>query len=366
MSARTRRRPGPALTAAIVSATLLTLATGTVAQPAMPKPWQSAPNGQAARVTAYEVIELPLPGYYVSDARINQRGLVAGTAGWRLGGTGFFWDERSGTVTLGGTEGDFGLITSITDLNNAGRAIGLMAGTGYVVWGAGGQMTPVPTPDGWVVDLRAINASGAIAGAGMTPGGLSFVLRRPNGQWVQSAALQAWTGLTVVGVDSSGTVAGTATGQDRTRAVVWRERREPIDLGVLPGDLDSRAAAIDNRGTVVGTSSHPDIGARAYYWTERTGMVELAGLPGATFTQAAGIDTSGIIYGSIDGRAVMWTARGELVDLASLVTLPEGYALALASGADARGRILAIVSQWPIPDDGRGTTFRAVLLVPSR
>jgi probable HAF family extracellular repeat protein len=359
---RPERPAAAALAGSLAVALTLTLTLGAGHVLSNPVAGQPLTTAQAARAVSYEVIVIRLPGLYVGQARINPRGTVAGTAHWPLGGAAFIWDERGGMTLLQGPDTPWGPSSYITDLNAAGRAIGHLSETGWVTWGPGNRMNRIATPDGWMAELSAINVSGTIAGAAYTPEGLAFVLRRPNGEFLQSPPLDAFNRLVVTGVSATGLVVGTAhDALGRSRALAWRQGSPFIDLGVLPGDLDSAATAVDNRGTVIGTSHHPTTGRRAFRWTERDGMVHLPGLGEPPFDWALGIDHSGNIYGSSNGRAVMWTARNDPVDLTALADLPPGMTLTHALGADARGRILAVDTTR---QDWHGST--AVLLVPRR
>ena len=62
------------------------------------------------------------------------------------------------------------------------------------------------------------------------------------------------------------------------RAVLW-ERGRPIDLGTLPGDLQSEAAAINYRGQIVGSSSDQNGNSRPFLWKDGV-MTELPDLGG--------------------------------------------------------------------------------------
>ena len=91
------------------------------------------------------------------------------------------------------------------------------------------------------------------------------------------------------------------------------------DLGMLPGGGDffftfSRAADINNRGQIVGTSMTASRNSHAFLW-EKGEMTDLGTLPGAGefgFSVASGINNRGQVVGFSTGapdrfHAVLWT-----------------------------------------------------------
>jgi probable HAF family extracellular repeat protein len=101
-----------------------------------------------------------------------------------------------------------------------------------------------------------------------------------------------------------------------------------IDLGALPGDIDSRALGLNNHGVVVGVSgaNFSDSGSRAFIWDRDRGMRPLPALPGGTECSAVAINRSGAAVGWSEvgtGRrrrrhAVRWSSAGEPEDLGTL------------------------------------------------
>ena len=71
------------------------------------------------------------------------------------------------------------------------------------------------------------------------------------------------------------------------------------DLGVLPGQLYSRANGINARGQVVGFSSlqRDSSESRAFTWTAQSGMIDIGTLGGA-YAQAYAINDAGFITGN--------------------------------------------------------------------
>src|SRR6266851_33804 len=131
-------------------------------------------------------------------------------------------------------------------------------------------------------------------------------------------------------------------------AVIWGPRGDEIQqLPPLPGDPDSAATAINDRGEVAGFSdlpgddpNHPNF--HAFRWTRRGGIEDLGTLPGDRLSLAFGINEGGQVVGqSIGGsgsRAFLWE-NGVMVDLNALVP-PGSPFLIYANDVNDAGRIV--------------------------
>jgi uncharacterized membrane protein len=131
----------------------------------------------------------------------------------------------------------------------AGSSISAQAAPQYTVT-ALGQL-----PGGYSLDAYALNDSGSVTGFGGTPAG-NFAFLRDNGA--------------------------------------------PINLGLLPGALNSGGHDINNQGVIVGSSS-----GSAFTW-QAGQMSALQGLPGATYNSAYAINDKGDIVGDSGGTAAIW------------------------------------------------------------
>ncbi|HIG26347.1 MAG TPA: hypothetical protein EYQ50_00545 [Verrucomicrobiales bacterium] len=88
------------------------------------------------------------------------------------------------------------------------------------------------------------------------------------------------------------------------------------DLGTLPGDISSRAAAINNRGEVVGWSNASDGLTHAFRW--RQGAMTPLLIPDSLESLASDINNLGDIVGAVirDGKRRAFLCRNDqVVDL---------------------------------------------------
>ena len=105
-----------------------------------------------------------------------------------------------------------------------------------------------------------------------------------------------------LGINSAGMIVGDAFPvgpmEPRSHATLWKGGI-PMDLGVLKGQMYSRANDINAMGQVVGYSGQqrdsPE--SRAFVWTGGTGMIDIGTLGGA-YAQAYAINDAGFITGA--------------------------------------------------------------------
>jgi probable HAF family extracellular repeat protein len=116
-----------------------------------------------------------------------------------------------------------------------------------------------------------------------------------------------------------------------------------IELGTLPGDVQSLAFDINNPGQIVGRSGNWDPGCEtgkctAVLWDNGT-ITDLGMLPGDDYSEARAINNQGKIVGlsgtSTGVHAVLWE-NGTITDLG----MPPWDDSALASGINERGQII--------------------------
>jgi probable HAF family extracellular repeat protein len=148
----------------------------------------------------------------------------------------------------------------------------------------------------------------------------------------------------VVGI--SGTCYKAVGASSAKHAVLWENGRA-IDIGNLGGIAWNTPAAINNRGEVAGFSDlpgddpdHPNF--HAFRWTRRAGIEDLGTLPGDRLSLAYGINEGGQVVGQSVGRggsrAFLWES-GVMVDLNALVP-PGSPLLIYANDINEAGRIV--------------------------
>lgn len=120
-------------------------------------------------------------------------------------------------------------------------------------------------------------------------------------------------------------------------ATVWNLAGNPSPLPPLAGFAESRAIGIGDTGAVFGTSENP--GKTPTVWTGS--QPRALSLGGGTTGVPSSIDSLGNVYGSIDGKAVIWPSGGEPTDLNAILSFSTpGWVLTNALGIDGQGRIL--------------------------
>jgi probable HAF family extracellular repeat protein len=186
-----------------------------------------------------------------------------------------------------------------------------------------GRVTPVP------VAGRFLTPDGTVVGDVVTrenPGGTPATWR--DGRTTELEVPRGWKGEPHAGAGD--TVVGRLTkagasgdgGQDAAAAVAWRKG----ELEYLPplGGRQSVAAAVNGRGTVVGTSRTPDPDGRRHAVLWRDGRVtDLGTLDGEGESWAVDVSDDDVAVGwsstrGGDRRAVAWV-RGGIVDLGAAV-----------------------------------------------
>lgn len=177
-------------------------------------------------------------------------------------------------------------------------------------------------------ELPAINANGQVAFSLNTPAGSRAWFY--DGAALHDIGTLGGTGAFAAALNDAGQVAGyagNASGFDH--AFVWSAAAGMVDLGTLPDAANSRAAAINNRGVVVGTSEGiPLAPPHAFRWSAGGGMQDLGAFSTgfASFSSAMAINDAGLIAGfssldSGDRHAFVWTPEAGLADIDTLASI---------------------------------------------
>jgi probable HAF family extracellular repeat protein len=179
-------------------------------------------------------------------------------------------------------------------------------------------------------------------------------------------------------VNDSGQVVGisgicdNAIGEFSARHALLWENGKPIDLGNFGGVAWNTPTAINNRGQIVGFADLPGdqdggLNPIAFLWTKEHGIQKLLPYPGDANSLAWGINERGQAVGqSIDAsgnsRAVIWQ-DGEPIDLNALIPPDSPLYLTLANDINDRGEI---AGQACVASGGVcGAETPAILLIPT-
>ena len=142
----------------------------------------------------------------------------------------------------------------------------------------------------------------------------------------------------------------TAGGVPRSHGVFWDGAGKPRDLGILPGYTDSIGKAINNNGQIAGwvgvTGGTPGrkltFHYQAFLW-QNGKMRGLGSIPRIPDSKAAALNDKGQIVGNAyyrtDEAALLWQ-NGKVYELNTLVPPRSGWKLQNALGINARGQII--------------------------
>ena len=259
----------------------------------------------------------PVSDTYVTPAAVNVRGQIVGTISNSAIGPAqaFLWEPDLGIRTLGTLPGHD--TANANDINDAGQVVG---SSGDVETGA--QSAFLWQSDG--MEELEVSLGGDRHGA--------------------------------TGINRAGEVVGSSSiGDDGTEHAFFLDRHgEVLDLGTVSEvNATTSAAALNNRGTVVGTDSGPAL-STAFIWNERRGLHPFD-QPDATSVLPHAINDAaevvGVMFPPDRTRAFLWNARDGLSDLGSLGGTDTDAAEAL--DVNRRGTIVG----WSQTAGGVGVAF---------
>lgn len=281
---------------------------------------------------------------------LNNRGLVVGAVDALH--TPFFsyaavWDGHKAT----GWEAISTIPTFATAINDAGQIAGYTVGMysrQAMLW-RGGTATALPAVGGDYGGAISINASGDAVGESSTAGNqASHATLWTNGSAIDLGTLGGGLSSIAWDINDRGDIVGNSTISDDysiSRAVLWKNH-VAYDLGTFGGadSSSSSAAAINNRGQIVGLSRTVDGKWSAVLWENGT-IRDLGTLAGGTGANANDINNAGQIVGQSDnanlqGRATLWQGD-RIIDLNTRVAPIPGITLNTAIRINDSGQILA-------------------------
>jgi len=260
--------------------------------------------------------------------RVNAAGQIAGDFQFNAVTRAMRHDPGAGRIPLDvptGTTQSIG-----TSINASGVVVGRVSYTGGTVgavWAPDSSVTLMQNPPGnWSYSTPAgINDSGVVCGSAT----LALVGADPQEAWRWSPAtgyefLDSIGGIEsfVRDINSAGLCAGHATlASGSVRAVRWGLDGAATVLGLPPGATQTFAAAINDSGAVVGTTTS---NGDAWVFTDATGIVRLPDFGTGLKAAAYDINNAGWILGWADVAPfktvpVVWDPQRNLHSIADLV-----------------------------------------------
>lgn len=281
----------------------------------------------------------------------------------------FLW--QNGMMSDLGTLG--GVASQANGLNAAGRVVGYSRiGAGSVhhatFWNGTAviDLTPdLPAPDTSVG--YAVNAADHVAGA-LTAGGIPRAFIWSAGVVTLLPDLTG-AGAFAFGLNDVGQVVGAAYSPDVTplgqmaHAVSWQDGAI-TDLGLLPGDEDSSAVAVNSAGQIVGSSGRtdPDTYEAQYRPFLHSGGVMTAIPAPSGEAYASDINDSGVVVGTMRAGGGLskfhaWIYADGVVTNLNTVIPAAGLHLVSAKAIGNDGRVAGVA----VDAQGR---YHAYLLTP--
>jgi probable HAF family extracellular repeat protein len=322
----------------------------------------------AAEQTTFTITDLGgLSGTQFANATsINDSGQIVGTSANHA----FLWEN--GVMTDLGTLG--GNLSAANAINDRGQIVGestTSSGEKHAFLWEHGVMKDLGTP-GETSSAHGINRRGeivgAISGKNLRGGAVQW---KNGGRHFLGDLGPSGSGSTAIAINDNGEVVGVSSGLASNsggvvRAVIW-QRGAIHDIGTL-GGLHSTANAINIGRQVVGWAEIADQSTVAFLFEDGV-MHDLGILPGGVTqpgsgSQAAAVNERGQVVGLSlnskgENRAVIWE-NGQITDLNDGIPAAAGVVLARARAINNQGQI--VVEQ----QDNTTNSTKSFLLTPRK
>jgi probable HAF family extracellular repeat protein len=215
------------------------------------------------------------------------------------------------------------------------------------------------TPDSFFASgLSDINNRGqAVGSAALGSGDNQRAILWQDGTLIDLGALPDYPLSSAAAINERGQIVGTATDGFRSRAILW-DGGAITDL-TPPGWAWCVASDINNRGDIVGVCARPASDNLAVLWRDGV-LTELGVLPGSNESAAAGINDAGVVIGSLRTTSEDRSTAFRWVDGAmTALPVPPGTTSTQAFEINAAGTIVGMATgpfgTSPQPVVWRGT-----------
>jgi probable HAF family extracellular repeat protein len=321
-----------------------------------------------ATAQTYTVTDLGvLPGDSASQGFVvNSSGQVVGCADTSTGGYpcsdsfpghAFLWSGSTGMQDLGVlNNGDITSVAySITDSGQVtGQSVDSLGNGAPFLWTQSTGMIALPTLPGATSSFAVQANAHGIAGSsnsGANPDVIVPVAWIKNGNGYKILQLATLPGAVLsfcCSLNKNNQGVGVAF-LDYTGTNFHGFLVKPTgvkDLGTLPSGTFSNAQWVNSSGVIAGYSNNSSSGSNwiAVAWDSSRKIHSLGTLPGGTTSGGYGINDSNQIVGFSNtatsaSDAILWTQKGGMKDLNSLIPPNSGWALVLANSINNAGQI---------------------------
>lgn len=287
---------------------------------------------------------------YVDFTGINDAGEVVGMSRPDgAGGVPTSWKPDGGAGVALDTD-----LGTASGINKIGVIVG-HAGTDAVAWRDGTKKVLKMPSTVTYASASGINNNGEIVGEAIRKDVSTAFLRLTDASLVFLPSLPGLPGSRAYAIDDAGTVVGTAFNDaGATKGCLWVDRK-PVPLPTL-GGANSEARAINSRGDAVGDADLPSGKTHACLWHGGK-AVDLGTLPGDDSSRALYINDQDEIVGVSGFKTAFLWKDGQMYKLQDLMDPRPDWVPAQATVVNNKGQIAG----WGINDDGRVFAF---LLTP--
>ena len=275
-------------------------------------------------------------------------GLVAGQHA-------FSWTRSGGMKNLGTLPG--ATVSGAIGVNDSGIVVGYSNVKGQIAtnfkavqWSSSGSISNLGTLSGGSSSTAfQINSAGEVAGDSFLSSGVVNATKWTNKKINNLGALSKAIFTAGLALNDNGHIVGESVfgygPPFASHGFLWNGSTMK-DLGTLTGGVTSMANAINTAGVIVGQSDGTSTRGHwhAVMWNTSDKIQDLGVLAGGNYSVAFGINDSNVVvgYGNLSNNAahaMVWTSKGGMRDLNSLIPAGSGWVLINANAINNLGQI---------------------------